>query len=60
MGDTVNVATRLEEMNKELGTRLALSEDVRQRCPNELVHDLMYCDLRTVRGRQILLRVHAL
>ncbi|MCX6937464.1 MAG: adenylate/guanylate cyclase domain-containing protein [Verrucomicrobia bacterium] len=60
MGDTVNVAARLEEMNKELGTRIALSEDVRQRCPSELVHDLVDCDLRTVRGRQTLLRVHAL
>lgn len=60
MGDTVNVAARLEEMNKELGTRIALSEDVRQRCPNDLVQDLVDCDLRSVRGRQTLLRVHAL
>lgn len=59
MGDTVNVAARLEEMNKELGTRIALSEDVRQRCPNELVRDLVDCDFRTIRGRQNLLRVHA-
>ncbi len=59
MGDTVNVAARLEEMNKELGTRIAMSEEVRQRAGTELVQGFVDCDLRAIRGRQILVHVFA-
>jgi adenylate cyclase len=59
MGDTVNVASRLEEMNKELGTRIAISEAVRQRASAELGYDFVDCDLRPIRGRHVLLRVFA-
>lgn len=59
MGDTVNVASRLEEMNKELGTRIAISEAVRQRASAELATDFVDCDLRSIRGRHVLVRVFA-
>lgn len=59
MGDTVNVASRLEEMNKELGTRIAMSEAVRQRASAELGQDFVDCDMRSIRGRHVLVRVFA-
>ena len=59
MGDTVNVAARLEEMNRELGTRIAMSEEVRQRASAELAEGFVDCDLRAVRGRQVLVHVFA-
>lgn len=59
MGDTVNVAARLEEMNKDLGTRIAMSEEVRQRAGAELTEGFVDCDLRAVRGRQVLVHVFA-
>ena len=60
MGDTVNVAVRLEEMNRELGSRIAMSEEVRQRAGSELAHGFVDCDLRAIRGRQQLVHVFAL
>lgn len=59
MGDTVNVAARIEEMNKELGTRIAFSEEVRQRVSADLVTDFVDCDLRSIRGRHTLVRIFA-
>ncbi len=59
MGDTVNVAARLEEMNKELGTRIAFSEEIRQRVPADLAADFVDCDLRAIRGRHTRVRVFA-
>lgn len=59
MGDTVNVAACLEDMNKELGTRIALSEELRQRASADLTSDFVDCDLRAIRGRQTLVRVFA-
>ncbi|MBC8009909.1 MAG: HAMP domain-containing protein, partial [Burkholderiales bacterium] len=60
MGDTVSVAARLEEMNKELGTRIAMSEDVRQRAGEALSQGFVDCDLRAIRGRNLLVHVFAL
>ncbi len=59
MGDTVTVAACIEEMNKELGTRIAFSEEVRQRVSSDLTTDFVDCDLRSIRGRHILVRVFA-
>lgn len=60
MGDTVTIAARLEEMNKDLGTRIAMSAEVRQRAGAELAEGFVDCDLRAVRGRQTLTHVYAL
>ncbi len=59
MGETVNVAARIGEMNKELGTRIAFSDEVRQRVSADLVADFVDCDLRSIRGRQALVRIFA-
>lgn len=56
MGDTVNVAARLQEMNKELGTRIAITEQVKQRASASSCEGFVDCDLRPLRGR--LLGVH--
>lgn len=60
MGDTVNVASRLEEMNKELGTRIAMSDETRLRAGAELAQGFVDCDLRAIRGRQNLVHVYAM
>ena len=51
MGDTVNVAARLQEMNKELGTRIALSDQVKQRAHPGTSEGFIDCDMRPLRGR---------
>lgn len=60
MGDTVNVAARLEEMNKELGSRICMSEQVKLRARAELSQDFVDCGLRKVRGRLLAVQVFAL
>lgn len=60
MGDTVNVAARLEEMNKELGTRIAISEQVKQRASAASSEGFIDCDLRALRGRVVGVHVFAL
>jgi adenylate cyclase len=59
MGDTVNVAARLEEMNKELGTRIAISAQVKQRASAEAAEGFVDCDLRALRGRLVGVHVFA-
>ena len=59
MGDTVNVAARLEEMNKELGTRIAISEQVKQRIAAKTSEGFVDCDLRPLRGRLVGVHVFA-
>ncbi len=54
-GDTINVASRLEVANKELGTRICVSESVRLQVPGFLgrpVGDLL------IRGRAVSLRAY--
>ena len=60
MGDTVNVAARLEEMNKELNTRIAISEQVRQRTAPASTEGFVDCDLRPLRGRIVGVHVFAM
>lgn len=37
IGDAVNVASRLEAANKELGTRMIVSEEIVRECPPQLI-----------------------
>jgi adenylate cyclase len=60
MGDTVNVARRLEEMNKELGTRIAISEQLKQRAAASSAEGFIDCDLRPLRGRLVGVHVFAI
>lgn len=49
MGDTVNVASRVEALNKELGTALLVTEEVAARAGH---HALADCGEHPVKGRQ--------
>jgi class 3 adenylate cyclase len=60
MGDTVNVAHRLEEMNKELGTRIAISDQVKNRASAGTLDGFVDCDLRPLRGRLVGVHVFAM
>ncbi len=60
MGDPVNVAARLQEMNKELGTRIAISDQVKQRAQPSSLEGFVDCDLRPLRGRVVGVHVYAL
>lgn len=57
IGDTVNIASRLETLNKTLGTSILLSEDLRRRLPPPLAASLVDRGVVPVRGRQQSVRV---
>lgn len=52
IGDTVNVAARLEQMNKELGTDILLSRDVYTLLPDDLTKEMIKQGEHPLRGRQ--------
>lgn len=52
IGDTVNVAARLETMNKELGTDILLSRDVYTLLPEELAKVMVKQGTHQVKGRE--------
>jgi adenylate cyclase len=56
MGDTVNVASRLEGLNKEYGTRLVIGEAVKAEAGDAFLYRLL--DLVAVKGRQEPLAVY--
>ena len=60
MGDTVSIASRLEEMNRELGTRIAISDQVKEQASAESARGFTDCDLRPLRGRLAGVHVFAL
>jgi adenylate cyclase len=60
IGDSVNVASRLETLNKELSTTILLSEDVRERLHSDLVAQCQDRGEFAVKGRQKRLRVYSL
>lgn len=60
IGDSVNVASRLEALNKELDTTILLSDDVRVRLSSDLVARCQDRGEFTVKGRQKSLRVYSL
>lgn len=57
LGDTVNVASRLEQLTRQMSARLVVSDDLlaavraRGADPSQLVQDLRHEDPITVRGR---------
>jgi len=51
IGDTVNVAARLEHLNKEFGTTILLSDDVKARLSNDLADRTTQMGLSQVKGR---------
>ncbi|MEB3204844.1 MAG: adenylate/guanylate cyclase domain-containing protein [Candidatus Sericytochromatia bacterium] len=57
VGDAVNVAARLEALNKELGTRLCVSDEARSRMTADLAEGLSLHGDLPVKGRQQPVRV---
>lgn len=51
MGDTVNIAARLEEMNKDFNSTILLSDQVRVRVPVELTEQFADYGVVNIRGR---------
>jgi adenylate cyclase len=57
IGDSVNVASRLESLNKELDTDLLVSEQVYTHLPSDLLEQLHDKGEHKVKGRQQSVRV---
>jgi adenylate cyclase len=51
MGDTVNIAARLEEMNKEFNSTILLSDQVRIRVPVQMTEGFADYGVVSIRGR---------
>lgn len=60
IGDTVNVASRLEALNKELDSEICLSRDVYTHLPNELTKNISYRGDFQIKGREQSVRVYTL
>ncbi len=57
IGDSVNVAARLEALNKELDTDVLVSEQVYSHLPSDLMEQLKDKGIHQIKGRQQSLRV---
>lgn len=60
IGDSVNIAARLETLNKELNTSILLSDEVRARVPQDLQLAMQMHGEHKVKGRQQLVKVFAI
>jgi adenylate cyclase len=60
IGDTVNVASRLEGLNKELDSQICLSRDVYTHLPNELAEKISYRGDFQVKGREQSVKIYTL
>ncbi len=60
IGDTVNVASRLEHLNKEFNTTILLSDDVKSRLPNDLVALAKHVGTVPLKGRTEEVIAHSL
>lgn len=60
IGDTVNVAARLETLNKELHTNILVSEDVYGHLPNDLNCNIEEQGSHKVKGREQSVQVYSL
>lgn len=59
IGDAVNVASRLEALNKELGTDVLISAEVYRQLPVELARGMRECGMFRVKGRAQEVSVYA-
>jgi len=59
LGDTVNIAARLEAKNKELGTDILASDEVYARLPPDLQHRAKPCGDHHVKGRERAVNLYA-
>ena len=59
IGDTVNIAARLEELTKRSNSSIIVSEDVKNALPDELVA-VTDLGVETIRGRSAPLQIHGL
>ena len=59
IGDVVNIASRLEQMNKALNSSILISENTLANC-NILLKDISYKGNLTVRGRKSKIKVYKL
>lgn len=60
IGDSVNIAARLEELNNELHTSILISEEVRARVPQDLQGATHAHGEHKVKGRQQVVKVYAI
>lgn len=61
IGDTVNIASRIEEANKEAGTRLLISDDLHEQIKDDVVvEDFVRVKLRGTSERKTLYEVSGL
>jgi adenylate cyclase len=60
IGDTVNVASRLESLNKEFDSDICLSRDVYAHLPKDLTKNMFYRGDHQVKGREQPVRIYTL
>ncbi len=60
IGDTVNVAARLEALNKNFQTHLLISGDTAQQLPMDLSQTMHFQGMQQVKGREGMLPVYSL
>lgn len=60
IGDTVNVASRLEALNKDLGTYTLISRDVYTQLPEDLANQLTERGEQSIKGREQSISVYTL
>ncbi|MBI3540874.1 MAG: adenylate/guanylate cyclase domain-containing protein, partial [Deltaproteobacteria bacterium] len=58
MGDSVNLASRLESANKDLGTTILISEQTNEKCANEVLSK--FIEEISVKGKEGKIRVYEL
>ena len=60
IGDSVNLAARLEALNKKLDTEILMSETLRDQIPEELAAMAKSCGAHAVKGRDQTVEVFSL
>lgn len=60
IGDVVNLAARIEKLNKQFGSQLLISENVRETALSETLGNIIPKGLVQVRGREASIQVYQL